>query len=66
MILTIMTTLKGIWTNIAPYVAGISIGGIVSCGFYCLFKFGFTKTLNKIDTAKMKADTIEAAKKEVK
>lgn len=66
MILTIMTTLKGIWTNIAPYVAGISIGGMVSCGFYCLFKFSFNKALNKIDTNKMENKCINAAKQEVK
>lgn len=66
MILTIMETLKKIWTNIAPYVAGISIGGIVSCVFYGLFRFGFNKALNKIDTTKMENKCITAATNEVK
>lgn len=66
MILTIMQTLKGIWNNVAPYFYGISIVGIVSSVFYCLFKFGFTKALNKIDTTKMENKCINAAKQEVK
>ena len=66
MILTIQQTLKSIWTNIAPYITGISIGGMVSCAYYCLFKFGFNKALNKIDTTKMENKCINAAKQEVK
>lgn len=66
MIFTIINSIKTIWNNIAPYVAGISIGGIISCVFYCLFKFGFNKALNKIDTTKMENKCINAAKQEVK
>ncbi len=66
MIFTITNSIKTIWNNIAPYVAGISIGGIISCVFYCLFKFGFNKALNKIDTTKMKNECVNAAKNEVK
>lgn len=66
MLLTMAQTLSKIWNNIKEYIALISLSGIFSCVFYCLFKFGFTKALNKIDTKKMKDEAISAAKNEVK
>lgn len=66
MILTMIQTLGKVWKHIYPYIAGITIGGIVSCVFFCLFKFSFTKLLKKVDENKMKNEAVEAAKKEVK
>lgn len=66
MLLNAMETFNKIWKAIYPYVSGITIGGIVSCLFYCLFKHGFTKTLNKVDTKKIEDKAVEKAQESVK
>lgn len=66
MILTAIDTLNKIWNTISPYLAGITLGGIVSCVFFCLFRFGFTKALNKVDQDKMVNSAIEGAKDTIK
>lgn len=66
MLLNAMETFNKIWKIIQPYLTGITLGGIVSCLFYCLFKYGFTKTLNKVDTKKLEDKAVEKAQESVK
>lgn len=66
MILTAIDTLNKIWNMVSPYLAGITLGGIVSCVFFCLFRFGFNKALNKVDQEKMVNSAIEGAKENIK
>lgn len=66
MILTAVDTLNKIWGMISPYLAGITIGGIVSCAFYALFRFGFNKALSKVDQDKMINNAVEGAKEQIK
>lgn len=66
MVFTAVETLNKIWSMVSPYLAGITLGGIVSCVFYTLFKTGFSKTLNKIDQNKMIDKAVEGAEETIK
>lgn len=66
MILNAMEQLNKIWKIILPYISGITIGGIVSCVFFVLFKFGFNKALNKIDTKALEQKCIDKAENMVR
>ena len=66
MLLSMAQTLKTIWTSIRPYFIGVTLGGVTSALFFCLFKFYVNKALKKIDDKKLKKDCVEAAKNEVK
>lgn len=48
-----MEWLNNAWNVVAPYLSGITLGGVLSAIFYALLKAGFTKTINKIDVEKI-------------
>ena len=66
MLLTVAQTLNKIWTFVRPYFIGVSLGGITSALFYCLFKFSVNKALKKIDDKKLVDKAVNGAKEEVK
>ena len=48
-----MEFLNHIWSVIAPYLAGVSIGGILTAVLYGCLKGAFAKTINKINVEKI-------------
>lgn len=48
-----MEILNQIWQAIAPYVAGISVSGIISVVIYGCLKSAFNRTINKINVEKI-------------
>lgn len=66
MVLSAVETLNRMWEVVSPYLAGITLGGVVSCVFYVLFKFGFNKALSKIDQKNMIDKAIEGAENTIK
>lgn len=57
MIFTVQETLLQIWENVKPFVSGITIGGIITTGFYAMQGALTRKIVNKIDYEKISADT---------
>ena len=61
-----MEFLNNIWHVIAPYLAGISIGGIFTAVVYGCLKGAFAKTVNKINIDKIVENATNKAVEKVK
>lgn len=66
MIFTMMETLQKAWNIIAPYLTGITIGGIVSALFYAIFSGSIKAFINRINIEKVVNDTIDSTMQKVK
>ena len=66
MFLDILQDLQAIWDKIAPYMTGITIGGIVSCLFYAFFSGSIKKFINKISIGDMIDKTVDESMERVK
>lgn len=61
-----MEILKKIIETIAPYFAGITIGGLFTAIIYGVLKGAFAKTINKINVDKIASDATEKGLKKIK
>lgn len=61
-----MEVLNQIWQAIAPYVAGISVSGIISAVIYGCLKGAFSRTINKINVEKIADQATEKGVEKVK
>ena len=61
-----MEILNHIWQTVAPYLAGISIGGIFTAVIYGLLRGAFAKTVNKINVDKIVENATEKGIEKVK
>jgi hypothetical protein len=61
-----MEILNQIWQAIAPYVAGVSISGIISTIIYGCLKGAFNRTINKINVEKIADQATEKGIEKVK
>ncbi len=66
MFLDILQDLQALWDKIAPYVSGITIGGIVSCFFYAFFSGSIKKFINKISIGDMIDKTVDTSMERIK
>ena len=66
MILGVMETIQKAWNIIAPYLTGITIGGIVSALFYAIFSGSIKAFINRINIDKVVNDTIDSTMNKVK
>lgn len=61
-----MEIISQIWSAIAPYLAGISIGGIVSAVICGCLKGAFNRTINKINVEKIAEKATDKGVEKVK
>lgn len=61
-----MEILNQIWQAIAPYVAGISVSGIISVVIYGCLKSAFNRTINKINVEKIAEKATDKGVEKVK
>lgn len=61
-----MDQLNHIWQLIAPYFAGVSIGGIISAVIYGVLKGAFNKTISKINVKKIAEEATDKGIERVK
>ena len=61
-----MEVLNQIWQAIAPYVAGISVSGIISTVIYGCLKGAFNRTINKINVEKIANEATDKGVEKVK
>lgn len=54
-----MDILNQIWQAVAPYLAGISVSGIISAVIYGCLKGAFNKTISKLNVEKIVNDATE-------
>lgn len=54
-----MDVLNQIWQAVAPYLAGISVSGIISAVIYGCLKGAFNKTISKLNVEKIVNDATE-------
>ena len=66
MFLEILEDIQNLWNTISPYLAGITIGGIVSCFFYAFFSAGIKKWINKIQIGDMVEKTVDESMERIK
>lgn len=66
MIFTFVEEIQALWNTISPYLAGITIGGIISCLFYAFFSGSIKKFINKIQIGDMIQKTIDGTMERVK
>lgn len=60
-----MEILNKIWGIVAPYLAGISVGGVLTAIFYGVLKGAFNKTISKINVEKIANDATDKGIKKV-
>lgn len=61
-----MEVLNQIWQAIAPYVAGISVSGILSAVIYGCLRGAFNRTINKINVDKIANEATDKGVEKVK
>ena len=61
-----MEVLNQIWQTIAPYIAGISVSGILSAIIYGCLKGAFNRTISKINVEKIAEQATEKGVDKVK
>lgn len=61
-----MEVLNQIWQAIAPYVAGISVSGILSAVIYGCLRGAFNRTINKINVDKIADQATDKGVEKVK
>lgn len=61
-----MDILNQIWQAVAPYLAGISVSGIISAVIYGCLKGAFNKTISKINVEKIADEATEKGIEKVK
>lgn len=61
-----MEVLNQIWQAIAPYVAGISVSGILSTVIYGCLRGAFNRTINKINVEKIADQATEKGVDKIK
>lgn len=61
-----MEVLNQIWQAIAPYVAGISVSGLISAIIYGCLKGAFNRTISKINVEKIAETATEKGVEKVK
>lgn len=61
-----MEVLNQIWQAIAPYVAGISVSGIISAVIYGCLRGAFNRTINKINVDKIANEATDKGVEKVK
>ena len=66
MFLTTMENLQKIWNIISPYLAGITIGGIVSACFYAIFSGSIKAFINRVNIEKIVDTTVNATMEQIK
>lgn len=62
----VIENIQKVWNIISPYLAGITIGGIVSSCFYALFSGSIKKFINKIQIEKIVKDTVDSTTEQIK
>ena len=48
-----------VWAQIAPYLGGVSLAGVISCIVYAVLRAGFSKALGKINVEKISNEATE-------
>ena len=66
MFLGILENIQALWDKVAPYLTGITIGGIVSCFFYAFFSGSIKKFINKISIGDMIDKTVDESMEKIK
>ena len=66
MFLTTMENLQKIWNIISPYLAGITIGGIVSACFYAIFSGSIKAFINRVNIEKIVDTTVNSTMEQIK
>lgn len=61
-----MEFLNNIWQAVAPYLAGVSIGGVFTAIIYGVLKGSFAKTISKINVEKIANDAANKGIERVK
>lgn len=61
-----MENLQKIWNIISPYLAGITIGGIVSACFYAIFSGSIKAFINRVNIEKIVDTTVNASLDQIK
>lgn len=58
--------INNLWAQIAPYLGGITLGGVISCIFYAILRSAFDKTINRIDVKKISDTATEKGVEKIK
>ena len=66
MILGVIENIQKVWNIISPYLAGITIGGIVSAFFYAVFSGSIKAFINKVNIEKIVDTTVNATMEQIK
>lgn len=66
MFLGIVENIQALWDKVSPYLAGITLGGIVSCFFYAFFSGSIKKFINKISIGDMVEKTVDESMNRIK
>lgn len=66
MFLGIVENIQALWDKVSPYLAGITLGGIVSCCFYAFFSSSIKKFINKISIGDMIDKTVDKSMERIK
>lgn len=66
MFLEIVENIQSLWDKVSPYLAGITLGGIVSCFFYAFFSGSIKKFINKISIGDMVEKTVDESMERIK
>lgn len=66
MFLGIVENIQALWDKVSPYLAGITLGGIVSCFFYAFFSGSIKKFINKISIGDMVEKTVDESMERIK
>lgn len=61
-----MTILNNIWNAVAPYLAGVSVSGIISAVIYGCLRGAFNKTISKLDVSKIAEETTNKSVEQIK
>lgn len=63
---SITENIQKVWNIISPYLAGITIGGIVSAFFYAVFSGSIKAFINKINIEKIVDTTVNTTMEQIK
>lgn len=61
-----MTILSNIWNAVAPYLAGVSVSGLISAIIYGYLRGAFNKTISKLDVGKIAEEATEKSVDKIK
>lgn len=66
MFLGIVAQFQRLWEIVSPYLAGITLGGIISCFFYAFFSGSIKKFINKIQLGDIVNQTVDTSMDKIK